>query len=328
MVDRSMRRVVATLALLSTACTSTCNRGAGVKEPASSTKPGAVDIAAPSAAPPTRQRTPRAAPSCPAPEWRGAGYPPWEREYAFARCIHAPQGRWSVEPDKTDPEGFRHILSFAGARGDSWRLAVTAPTGMARRRDGQLVLIDLKNGVSLISLQGNVVWTAHHPKCGTVGSVAVGWDDVIVFGCGFSLLRFSARGKFEWQKWPFGDVHLRGPWVDRDGTLYVSGGGQVAALDDSGKPRWTFSTGSNRATGELMWNRAGDLVFDTGMAALHTFGPVHRYFPRRPNELFEITRSGKLVWRKEHEGVPDGGWPEVLSVPEDGSYRVPQPRAP
>ena len=266
--------------------------------------------------------------ACPPPEPDGTNYPPWQLRHHFERCIRGAEGRWSVERDASDPDGWRHHLTFEGVEGQDVRVEVTSPTGLARRIDGKLVLLDLKEGVTLFALDGSVVWRATHPSCGAVHDVAVGWDDAITFTCGRSVVRLDAQGTLLWQRWPFGNTSTGGPWVARDGTLYVSGNGRVAALEPSGDVRWSFPTGSNRAVGRLVWNARGNLVFDTGMAAMHSnpdeTNGLRIYFPSEPNELFELSPAGALVSRTPYPSIPPpGGWPAVLPVPADGSHRVP-----
>ncbi len=269
-----------------------------------------------------------AGPPCPAPAPRSPVAPPWELRHRFDLCVRGPEGRWSVEPDTTDRDGYRHHLRFDGANGASWALVVTVPTGLARRLDGSLVVLDLKSGVTLVSPEGAVVWRSTYPSCGSVAALAAGFDDEITVACGYSVIRLDARGALRWQVWPFRDGYIRNVWVDTDHVAYVSGNGRVAALGADGRTLWTTSTGFNRAIGTLVWNTAGNLVFDTSMDARHSdpseSGGYSFYYDEEPNELFEVDRRGAIVRRMTYESAPPaGGWPAVLPVDEDGGHRAP-----
>jgi hypothetical protein len=271
-----------------------------------------------------------AGPPCPAPEARGPGTPPWELRHGFDRCVRGPEGRWWIETNASGRDGWRAAVEFAGVDGSTWTLEVASPVALARRTDGHLVVVDGKSGITLVSPEGSPVWSSTHPECGFVRAVAVGWDHAITLACGFSVVRLDEDGRLQWQVWPFGDNFVGGPWVDRFGSTYVSGDGRVARLDPHGKPYWTVSTGFNRAIGRLVWNEAGHLVFDTSMAERHSdparSGGYSFYFDPEPNELFELTPTGDVVRRAPWEGAPPTeGWPEVLDVPPDGSYRCPNP---
>ena len=268
-----------------------------------------------------------AGPPCPPGEPRGEGFPPWETRTTFDRCVRGPNERWSVVRDETDPEGWGHVLTFEALDGTTWTLDVIAPRALARRIDGHLVMLEGKQRATLVSPAGERVWSASHPECGFVEALAVGWDHAIVFACGYSVVRLDPDGQMAWHVWPFGDHSVRNVWIDRDGTTYVTGNGRVAALDIDGKTRWSVSTGFNRAIGRVVWNAAGNLVFDTSMDALHSpesSSGYRFYYDDEPRQLFEVTRSGEIVRSQPYEQAPPSqGWPTVLAVPEDGSHRVP-----
>jgi hypothetical protein len=269
-----------------------------------------------------------AGPPCPPPEPRGPTYPPWELDHHFDRCIRGPEGRWSVDHDSSEARGKRSILSFTGADEGAWTVEVVTPVALARRTDGHVVVVDVDRGVTLVSPQGSTVWRSSHPECGSVAAVAVGWDHGITIACGYSVTRLDADGRLAWQVWPFGDFFVGSLWVDRSASAFVSGGGRVARLDEDGQRYWSTSTGFNRAIGRLVWNAAGNLVFDTSMAELHS-NPEHSggyrfYYEFEPRELFELTRRGEVVRSTTWEHAPpDDGWPSVLGVPADGSHRSP-----
>ncbi|MFO0547695.1 MAG: hypothetical protein U0271_04855 [Polyangiaceae bacterium] len=270
--------------------------------------------------------SPSQAPPCPIRQAAQEGLPPWQGEDAFDKCIRSAEGRWLVTPDKTDPDGYRHTLAFDGARGERWTLAVDAPLALARRLDGGVIVVDLKNHVTLVSNAGAVVWKTEHPKCGMLESLAVDYSGNAIWSCGYSLLRVDANGHFAWQKWPFRDHHMGSVWVDRGGLVYTSGDGVVIALSPEGEERWRFATGFNRAIGKLVWTAQANLVFDTSMAELHSdtdSAGYSFYYDVEPNELFEISRGGALVTRAKREGSAPPQWPVVLPVPEDGSHRLP-----
>lgn len=269
---------------------------------------------------------------CPAPTSQPSGLAPWSKAFTRKPCIRGPEGRWLVEPDSTDRDGWRHFLRFTGTSGKRWTVTVTAPTGIARRRDGHVVVTDLKQGVTLISPSGAVLWRSRHPYCGAVESLAVGWDHSIYLACGYSLVRIEKNGKVAWQKWPFGNTHVGNLWVACDGSLFASSGGTVARLAADGSFRWRFGTGSNRHVGTLAWLPAGNLAFVTSMAARHSppsRGGLRLYYPYEPPELLELTPAGKAVRRERlPAGKPRGGWPTVLGAHEDGGHRAPFPRCP
>jgi hypothetical protein len=282
-------------------------------------------VAALACAPPTPARVAQALP-CPAPDPTHRGLAPWDVSHFEAACIRGPEGRWSVEKDASDAEGWRHTLVFDGVDGKHWTLAVIAPVGLARRLDGHVVVLDLQDGATLVSPDGRVVWRSRFRHCGHVRDVGIAWDDAITFSCGYMLLRLDAHGRQTWAKWPFGNTHVSGPWVDRQGTLYVSGGGNVAALGPDGTPRWTLSTGWNRYVGAIGWLPDGNLVFATTQDERHspTSPEGYRfYYDSEPPELFEVTRSGEVVRRERFDAAsPVGGWPTVTAAPEDRSGRV------
>ena len=307
-----------------------CSSPASQLGPTSSSLTLAALVSSPSSSSSGLPLAPPAGAGAPCPDVaRTPGYPPWHRPFTLAPelCIRGPEGRHTVEKDATDRDGWRHFLVFDGAHGERVRTPITAPTGLARRFDGSVIVLDLKDGVTLVALDGSIRWRSSHPKCGAVDHLALDARGAITFACGYSVVRLEPDGKLAWQKWPFRDQQVRGPWVDPDGAVYVSGAGKVAALASNGEPLWTFSTGNNRAIGQLVWNDAGNLVFDTSMDELHSApGPsgISFYNDFEPRELFEITRSGKLVKRVQYEGdAPPGGWPGVLPTPEDGAHRAP-----
>ena len=264
--------------------------------------------------------------SCPPLERPGDGYAPWETWRRRDECVSRRGIRWSVRRDPSDPDGWRHFLRREGGGDKSWELVVTSPTGLAIRDDGSLVLLDLKDRITLISPAGQILARSSHPDCGAVEQLAVAPDGSLAFTCGYSLLRVDRDGTFRWQKWPFGDTHIHGPWVDADGTLYVTGGGHVAALAPDGTPRWTIETGWNRYVGDLAWLDGGNAVFVTSQAESHTpTSPegVRVYYEHEPPELFEITRRGEIVRRVPWDGGdPPGGWPPVLAATVDGANRL------
>lgn len=271
---------------------------------------------------------PVAAP-CPTPT-PSAGYPPWHRGYSKALCVRDTRGRWRSEQDPTDVDGWKHWLVFDGVDGASFRVEVIAPLALALRVDGSAMVVDLKDHLSLISAGGELRWRRPFPRCGHTQQLAIGQDNVSYFTCGYSILRFDADGALDWQKWPFGNHRMGGPWVDQRGTVYVSGDGSVAALDATGEARWKLSLGFNRAVGDLMWNAAGQLVCDTSMAELHTdsatSGGYRFYHEPEPNALFVVSATGRLLSSTPYPSqAPSGGWPEVLPRPEDGAHRVTLP---
>ncbi|MBL8741495.1 MAG: hypothetical protein JNK04_10390 [Myxococcales bacterium] len=207
---------------------------------------------------------------------------------------------------------------------EDFEVAVIAPTAIARRAPFELVLLDGKEGVSVYGKQGQRLWQRTHPDCGAVDRMATDAGGAIVFVCGYSVIRFSKDGELSWQKRPLGNKHLRGPWLDEQGNAYISGGGVVASVKPDGELRWKLSTGFNRAISEIAWNARGNMVFDTGMDALHSDGDEFRfYYDQEPNELFEVTRDGVIVARETHEGIPAKGWPAVRPLPEDKAHRIP-----
>jgi hypothetical protein len=267
--------------------------------------------------------------SCPPLAARGAGYPPWDVRQRRDECVRTASGRWTVRRDPSDGDGWRHFLRFEGSDGREWELVVTSPTGLAVRGDGSLVLLDLKDHVTLIAKSGAILAREKLPDCGAVERIAVAWDDTFSFTCGYSILRVDRTGRLLWQKWPFGDHHIRGPWVDQDGTIYVTGNGRVAALAPDGTPRWEVETGWNRHVGDLGWLPGGNIVFVTYQDERHTptsAEGVRRYYAHEPPEVFEITRRGAIVSSAPlPDAGPTGGWPQVLPVAEDGAHRVHEP---
>jgi hypothetical protein len=265
---------------------------------------------------------------CPPAQRTGSGHSPWET-YRHSKCIRGPEGRWRAERDPTDRDGWRHVLVFDGTDGRRWRVPVTAPTGLARRLDGHVLVLDLKQVATLISPAGVVVWRSAFPRCGALDSVAIGWDDVITFACGYTLVRIEKDGKVAWQKWPFGNQHVHNVWVACDGTLHVTSGGQVAALHADGTRRWTLSTGFNRYVQATAWLPNGHLVLQTSMSELHTPtspGGFRFYHEYEPPELIEVTPDGRIARREVMpSSQPAAGWPTTLPLPEDGAYRMPLP---
>jgi hypothetical protein len=308
----------------------TCAWVSACGAPQSSTSPPRPDsevaIAHPRPPAPAHAARPAPAPLCPPPKSPDSG-PPWERAFDDALCIRTARGRALVDATPRDADGYDQTLRLDLATGESARVPVTAPVALAARPDGHILLLDLKHGVSLVSWAGEVSWRKTFPKCGAVRQLAIASDDTAVFSCGYSVLRLAADGALLWQVWPFGDESVRGPWVTHDGTIFVAGGGNVAALDGEGKARWTTSLGSNRATSDLAWSAAGQLVVDTSMAARHSdptrTGGMRIYYQHEPPELIELSRDGKVLTRSARSSaVPEGGWPPVLPRPEDGSHRV------
>lgn len=289
------------------------------------TAPQSTDMAPPTVAdttPPQSEALP-----CPPPDPEHHGFAPWDIWRFDADCIRGPEGRWTVEADTSDADGWRHVLVFEGVDGRSWRLEVIAPVGLARRLDGAVVVLDLREGAQLVAPDGSVVWRSTFPNCGAVRNEAIGWDDAITFTCGYSLLRLNADGSLAWQRWPFGNTSIGGPWVDRDGTLYVSGGGHVAAVAPDGSARWDVATGWNRYVGAIAWLQNGNMVFATTQDEMHTptsDDGVRIYYEAEAAELFEVTRTGTVVRRESFwDAAPQGGWPAVVPEPEDRSYRAP-----
>lgn len=289
-----------------------------------------VEVPDSSAAPVERSSPPRP-PPCPE-VTQESGYPPWHRAFVKEPCVSDTRGRWSSQRDPSDSDGWRHWLDFTptpGSDAEAFRVDVISPVDLALRSDGACIVVDLKEHVSLISPRGELVWRTEFPRCGYVHATAVSYDHHISLGCGYSLLHFEPDGKFAYQSWPMGNHSLGGPWVDRDGTLYVSGGGSVAALDPHGEALWKVSTGFNRATSQIGWSAAGNLVFDTGMAEMHSDPEQTNgwriYSEREPNELFVLSRSGEILSREPHDGPPAKGRPATLPYPEDGAHRVPEP---
>ncbi|MCA9628157.1 MAG: PQQ-like beta-propeller repeat protein [Myxococcales bacterium] len=278
-----------------------------------------------------RRSSPPNPPACPELQAE-EGYPPWHRGLVKETCVRGARGRWQVRADDSDPDGWRHWLDFTpttGSDAKAFSVEVVAPMALALRSDGAAVVVDLKDRVSLIAPDGELVWRKAFPRCGYAYSVAIDYDHHISVNCGYSLLHFEPDGQLAYQKWPFGNHSLGGPWVDRDGTLYLSGEGTVVALNPHGKEIWRVSTGFNRALSQLGWLPSGDMVFDTSMAELHsnpeqTHG-LRIYWQEEPPELFVISRTGKIVSREQHDGEPTRGWPEALPYPEDGSHRIPEP---
>ncbi|MCA9640326.1 MAG: PQQ-like beta-propeller repeat protein [Polyangiaceae bacterium] len=279
----------------------------------------------------SKRTSPPNAPACPKPK-HDEYDPPWHRGFVKEPCVRDARGRWASRGDPTDVDGWRHFLDFTpatGAEAEPFSIEVISPMDIALRTDGACVVIDLKDHISLVSPRGELLWRKPFPRCGYVHATAISYDHHISLGCGYSLLHFQPNGDLSYQKWPFGDHSLGGPWVDRDGTLYVTGEGSVAALDPHGDVRWKVSTGFNRATSQLGWSAAGDLVFDTSMAEIHSdpakTNGMRIYWETEPGELFVLSRSGKIISREKHDNVPAKGWPETLPYPQDGAHRVDGP---
>lgn len=318
MGDGGRRRCLGAIGLLLVACNT----------PPHAAMTAHVDVPVSGSAEPSERTSPPSPPTCPEPE-RDASYPPWHRGFVKDPCVRDARGRWASRRDPSDGDGWRHFLEFtptAGSAAEPFSVDVTSPMDLALRTDGACVVVDLKHHISLISPEGKLLWRKAFPRCGYVYATAISYDHHISVGCGYSLLHFEPDGEFSYQKWPFGNHSLGGPWVDRDGTLYVTGDGSVAALDPHGDERWRVSTGFNRATSQLGWSAAGDLVFDTGMAELHsdpaTTGGMRIYHEQEPSELFLLSRGGKIISREQHDGTPAKGWPPTLPYPEDGAHRI------
>jgi hypothetical protein len=249
------------------------------------------------------------------------GGSPWEVRRAKLTCAASPHEVVTIRADASDTEGWRHFLDYADVDGVRWTANVIAPVGLALRTDGGIVVLDLKQGATLLDRGGHATWHTQFPYCGAVEDVAVGFDDAITFSCGYSLVRLDRMGMFQWQHFPFGNVHTHGPWVDRVGTLYVTGRGDVAALNADGTERWKFSTGFNRNVHTLGWLPNGNMTFVTSMDELHTSGRLHIYHLPEPQELFELTRGGAVVRRDEFTTVP-AEWPRTWPVPTDRAHRL------
>jgi hypothetical protein len=285
-----------------------------------------ISAAAPGAAEPA-ERPARLA--CPPPDpvlLEPDDLPPWERDPLglHPSCIETADGaRIRAEKDATDPDGWRVFLVAEDARGTRFRLATRALWEMALASDGSVVVAHTEDKVSRVSPGGEVLWTTPHPRCGAA-QVSVGHAGEVVLGCGFSLLKLTGDGRFLWQKWPFGNTSMGKPLLLRDGTIVVSGGGAVAALDADGEKKWRLETGWNRYVTRLGVRPGGDLVFRTVMAELHSDGPIRFYYPSEPPELFVVSRGGEVVSREQVARRPEKGWPASLPwTPDYRAGRVP-----
>jgi hypothetical protein len=250
--------------------------------------------------------------------------PPWDVA-SRVDCVRSARERVTVQADPTDGDGFRHFLDYEDVDGSHWRHIVTRPVGLALRIDGAIVVLDLKEGATLFDTAGVVVWRTQFPYCGALDSVAVGFDDTITFACGFSILRLDRNGVLLWSQFPFGNAGTLGPWVDRHGTLYVTGAGEVRALNPDGSQRWTLSTGTNRYVRRLGWLPNGDMTFQTSMNELHTRDDgsgIRFYYPYEDDELFETTRAGVVVRREALSIMTVPHWPRTWPIPADGAHRL------
>jgi hypothetical protein len=252
--------------------------------------------------------------------------PSWEVDPLghWPRCLETRDGaRVRIERDTTDADGWRESLVVEDAAGERFRVPTRAASAMGLAADGSVVLAHTEQRVSLISPVGRVVWSTAHPRCGAP-AVAVGYAGEVVLACGYSLLKFSPDGRFLWQKWPFGNVHVSRPFLSRDGSMIVSGAGTVAWLDTDGETRRTLSAGPNRYVHLIGAQANGNLIFRTSMAERHSDGPVHFYYEYEPPELFVVTREGATVARAPAESPPPGGWPTSLPwTPDLRSGRLP-----
>jgi hypothetical protein len=139
-----------------------------------------------------------------------------------------------------------------------------------------------------------------------------------VLACGYSLLRFSPTGAFEWQKWPLGDTHVRHALIARDGMIYTSAGNTLFAMGTRGDVVWKIETGWNRYIHRIGVTPSGDFVFRTSQAEMHTRGSVRIYYEPEPAELFVVTRAGKIVERTKL--AHDAKWP--ATIPWDPALRA------
>ncbi len=262
---------------------------------------------------PVSNATHRTALACPAPpadRLEPQGAPPWERDPLgrSPHCLETGDGaRATLDTDPTDSEGWRAFLTVEDGSGVRFRRPTRAATSFAAAPDGGIVIAHTENAVSRFSPTGVLLWKSDHPYCG-YAEVTVGHDGRIVLGCGYSLVALSPDGKLQWQKWPFGNTSIGSPLLAADGTMIVRSGAVVAKLDANGEVVWRVDTGWNRYVHPIGVARDGTLVFRTSMAEAHTPGDVHIYYETEPDELFAVSRAGKVVARTKLDGAP--AWPE------------------
>jgi hypothetical protein len=296
--------------------------------PAPSPPPAPAPTPALALAPIENHVVPVAAAHCPPPpadqlEYDGA--PPWERDPLGrwpTSCIESSDGSLiTIESDPSDVQGWHQVLIVLDGARARFKRDIRAISAMAVAPDGGAVLAHTEDAVSRYSPSGALLWKTAHPYCGSP-EVAVGYDGRVVLGCGYSLVAYSADGKFEWQKWPLGNTRIRKPLIASDGTMIVSGDGVVLGLGADGSERWRVDTGANRYVHPIGVRPDGTLVFITSMAALHTRGDMRMYYPSEPDELFMISRAGKILSREKLGTAPK--WPESQSwTPALRSGRLP-----
>ena len=289
----------------------------------------ACEHGSPTAPAPIEQHVaPVAAAHCPAPpadQLEHEGAPPWERDPLGrwpTACIEGVDGsRITVEKDPSDVDGWREYLIVLDGAHVRFKRDIRAISAIAVAPDGGAVLAHTEDAVSRYSPSGALLWKTAHPYCGSP-EIAVGHDGRVVLGCGYSLVAYSPDGTFQWQKWPLGNTRIGKPLLQRDGSMIVNVAGYVLGLDAAGNERWRVDTGFNRYVHSLGVRPDGTLVFVTSMAEMHTRGDVHIYYPTEPNELFAITRDGKIVSREKLDGAP--AWPETQPwTPAFRSGRLP-----
>jgi hypothetical protein len=275
----------------------------------------------------TNSLAPRLSLRCPAPppgELASTDDPPWERDPLglLPTCIETEDGaRVTLTKDPSDPDGWREWLTVADGAHTRYRREVRAVTAMALAPDGGVVLAHTEDAVSRYSPTGTLQWKTPHPRCGAP-VVSVAYDGRVVLGCGYSILAFSPEGQFLWQKWPLGNLSVGRPLLGNDRSIIVRAGAIVAKLDSRGEVRWRVDAGFNRYVFPLGVRADGTLVFRTGMDELHTPGDVHIYYPSEPQELFAITRDGRLLARRSLDQRPL--WPTTLAwTPALRSGRLP-----
>jgi outer membrane protein assembly factor BamB len=242
-----------------------------------------------------------------------ADAPPWERDPLGRwprHCVETDDGaRATIRKDPRDLAGWSEFLAVEDGSGKRFERAIRATMAIAIAPGGGVVLAHTEDAVSRYSPTGDLLWKTPHPKCG-YPEISVGADGRVILACGYSLVAYSADGKLQWQKWPFGNEPVERVLIAADGTMIARSGATVAGLDTNGAIRWKVDTGWNRYVHPLGVQPDGTLVFRTTMAELHTPGDVHIYYPSQPQELFTISRSGQVVSRRELDNTPI--WPRTL----------------
>jgi outer membrane protein assembly factor BamB len=239
--------------------------------------------------------------------------PPWERDplgRSPRGCVETDDGaRVTLRNDPRDVDGWSEFLVVEEGAGQRFEHNIRAATAMAIAPDGGVVLAHTEDAVSRYAPTGALLWKTAHPRCG-YPEMSVGYDGRVVLACGYSLVAFSPDGKFQWQKWPFGNQSVGRVLLAADGTMVARSGAIVAGLDTNGEIRWRLDTGWNRYVQPLGVQQDGTLVFRTTIAEAHTPGDVHVYYPYEPEELFSITRGGRVMSQRAIDSPPV--WPPTL----------------